>query len=108
MREYTTALKGTVQCEEHRRLMENFAAAVKQLLALHQQQFEVAVHGDADCTRFDLLIHTANERKQEAKYAYLRHVEEHCCNRFDAVIIRRAQSGSAPTVEPKSAEAQHG
>jgi hypothetical protein len=92
MGEYTTALAGSLRCEEHRRLMDNFAAAVKDLLALHQQQFEAAVHGDPDCTRFDLLIHSANEKKQEAKYAYLRHVEEHGCNRFDAVIWKRSRS----------------
>jgi hypothetical protein len=76
---YATALMGRLRCEEQRRLMENFAAVVKELVALHQQQFECAVHGDSDCTRFDQLIHMANEKKQEAKYAYLRHVEEHGC-----------------------------
>ena len=96
---------GTLRCEEQRRLMENFAAVVKELLALHQQQFEAAVHGDSDCTRFDLLIHAANERKQEAKYAYLRHVEEHGCNRFD-LVISRDQSEKPTHGSTKSAEAQ--
>ena len=85
MEEYTTALMGNLRCVEHQRLMENIAAIAKELLALHHQQFEAAVHGDPDCIRFDLLIHMANERKQEAKYAYLRHVEEHGRNRFELV-----------------------
>jgi chemotaxis family two-component system response regulator Rcp1 len=79
-------LTGSLRCEEHRRLMENFAATVKELLELHQQQFDAAVHGDSECNRFDLLIHMANERKQQAKYAYLRHVEEHGCSNLDVII----------------------
>jgi hypothetical protein len=43
MREYTTALTGSLWCDEPRQLMENFAVVVKELLALHQQQFEAAV-----------------------------------------------------------------
>ena len=84
----TTTLTHNLQCEEHRRLLDNFAAVVKELLALHQQQFGAAVDGDPDCTRFDPLIEMANQKKQEAKYAYLRHVEEHGCNRFDVVLTR--------------------
>lgn len=80
------ALRGSLRCEEHRRLMEDFATAVKELLELHQQQFDGAVHGDSECNRFDLLIHVANERKQQAKYAYLRHVEEHGCSNLDVII----------------------
>ena len=80
------ALGGSLRCEEHRRLMEDFAAAVKELLELHQQHFDAAVHGDSECNRFDLLIHIANERKQQAKYAYLRHVEEHGCSNLDVII----------------------
>jgi CheY-like chemotaxis protein len=80
------ALTGSLRCDEHRRLMENFAAVVKELLELHQQQFDSAVRGDQECNRFDLLIHMANERKQQAKYAYLRHVEEHGCSNLDVII----------------------
>jgi hypothetical protein len=65
--------------------MEEFAAAVRELLSLHQQQFEAAVHGDSECSRFDLLIHMASERKQQAKYAYIRHVEEHGCSNLDVI-----------------------
>jgi hypothetical protein len=81
-----TARMGSLRCEEHRRLMENLAGVVKEMLELHQQQFDAAVHGDPECNRFDLLIHMANERKQQAKYAYLRHVEEHGCSNEDVII----------------------
>ena len=101
MRGYAATLMGSLRCEEHRRLMENFAAVAKELLGLHHQQIEAAVHGDPDCIRFDLLIHMANERKQKAKYSYLRHVEEHGCNRFD-LIISRDQSEKPSTVQLRS------
>lgn len=66
-------------CEEHNRLLNGFGVAVRELLQLHEHQFLTIVQGDTDCHRFDLLIHMANERKQLAKYAYLRHVESHGC-----------------------------
>ena len=72
-------------CEEHRWRMEDFADAVRELLTLHEQQFQVIVQGDPECNRFDLLIHMANEKKQQAKYAYLRHVESHGCSNLNAI-----------------------
>jgi CheY-like chemotaxis protein len=75
----------SLRCEEHRRLIEDFAATVKELLDFHQQQFEAAIQGDPESNRFDLLIHLANEKKQEAKYAYLRHVDAHGCSNLDVI-----------------------
>ena len=72
-------------CMEHDLLLEAFGAAVQELLQLHEQQFKAIVEGDTECNRFDLLIHMANEQKQAAKYAYLRHVESHGCSNADAV-----------------------
>jgi two-component system, chemotaxis family, response regulator Rcp1 len=77
-------LSASAHCAEHHRLMTGLGAAVKELLALHEQQFQAIVQGDAECNRFDLLIHMANEKKQEAKYAYLRHVESHGCSNIHA------------------------
>ena len=34
---------------------------------------------DSEAGRFDLLIHEANERKLNAKYAYLNHLKTHGC-----------------------------
>ena len=67
-------------CKEHNRLLDSFGAAVQAVLEVHEQQFLSIVDGDEDFCRFDVLIHMANERKQAAKYAYLRHVEAHGCS----------------------------
>ncbi len=77
-------------CEEHNRLLDEFGMAVRELIDLHEQQFVAIVEDDAECHRFDLLIHMANEKKQLAKYGYLRHVEEHGCSNFDAFNNVRA------------------
>jgi hypothetical protein len=74
----------TIWCAEGRRLLDAFGAAVWEVLELHEQQFLAAMDGDLDCNRFDLLIHMANEKKQEAKYAYLNHVEQHGCSAKNA------------------------
>jgi len=71
-------------CAEHDRLLIEFGAAVRELLDLHEQQFLAIVGGDSDSSRFDVLIHMANEKKQLAKYTYLRHVDAHGCLNHDA------------------------
>ena len=72
----------TLGCEEYCRLLDDFGVAVKELLHLHQAQFEAIIAGDLESNRFDLLIHMANEKKQEAKYAYMHHVEAHGCSKL--------------------------
>jgi hypothetical protein len=62
-------------CKEDFGLLADFAAAVQELLQLHEQQFRAIVQGDVECTRFEVLIHMANEKKKLAKYAYLRHAD---------------------------------
>lgn len=70
-------------CSEQRHLLDAFGEAVHAVLLLHEQQFLAVVDGDVESHRFDLLIHMANERKQQAKYAYLHHVETHGCSKHD-------------------------
>ena len=87
---YESATKETVAsrsvgCADHRRLLDEFGAAVQELLSLHDQQFHATVQGDSECNRFDLLIHMANEKKQLAKYAYMRHLESHGCSNFNVL-----------------------
>ena len=77
-------------CEEHRRCLETFGVAVRELLELHEQQWLAIIDGEQDCCRFDVLIHMANEKKQSAKYAYLRHVEAHGCSDFNVINQTRA------------------
>jgi hypothetical protein len=67
-------------CTHQRRLLDMFGEAVQELLLLHEQQFLAIVAGELDSNRFDLLIHMANEKKQQAKYAYLQHMDTHGCS----------------------------
>jgi hypothetical protein len=71
--------KAVAYCEEARRLLDIFGQTVKDLVQLHELQFLAIVEGDPECSRFDVLIHMANERKMTAKYEYLHHVEVHGC-----------------------------
>jgi hypothetical protein len=66
-------------CEAARGLLDEFGEAVRELVKLHELQFQAIVEGDPDCSRFDVLIHMANEKKMAAKYSYLHHLEEHGC-----------------------------
>jgi two-component system, chemotaxis family, response regulator Rcp1 len=75
-------------CDAHNRLLDDFGMAVRELIDLHEQQFLAIVDGDGECHRFDLLIHMANEKKQLAKYAYLRHAEGHGCSNIDVDNLR--------------------
>ena len=70
-------------CPEAKQLLEAFGAIVQEVIRLHKEQFQAIVGGDLDSTRFDDLIQMANESKQEAKYAYLRHLEAHGCSTHD-------------------------
>ncbi len=67
-------------CDTAKKLLGAFGDEVQELMALHEQQFRAIVEGDSDAGRFDLLIHEASERKQNAKYAYLIHLESHGCS----------------------------
>ena len=51
---------------------------------MHEEQFQAVIAGDSDSTRFDDLIHLANQRKLAAKYRYLHHLETHCCSKYEA------------------------
>lgn len=71
-----------VYCQQARELLDAFGEAIRELVRLHEEQFQALVGGDPDSTRFDDLIHMANERKHEAKYAYLYHLETHGCSTY--------------------------
>jgi hypothetical protein len=66
-------------CEEKYRLTLEFMAAVQELLDLQNRQTQAVISGDPDFSRLDVLIHIAAERKDQAKYAFLSHVEAHGC-----------------------------
>src|SRR5207253_330215 len=68
-------------CSESERLLNAYGTAVQELFMFQEQHFAALVDGDEDPTRYELLIHMAGEKRQAAKYAYLRHVEEHGCEK---------------------------
>jgi hypothetical protein len=78
-REKAVILSKTTFCDEKLRLMEEFLAAATDLVAVHNDQMKALINDDPDFSRFDLLIHLANERKRQAKYAYMVHLEKHGC-----------------------------
>ena len=59
--------------------MNEFVDAIHQLGELQAQQAKALIEGDPDFARFDLLIYMANEKKDQVKYAWLSHVEQHGC-----------------------------
>jgi hypothetical protein len=76
-------MTSVLYCEEAKHLLDAFSGTVQDLVRLHEEQFQSILGGDLDSTRFDDLIHMANERKQEAKYAYLSHLETHGCSKYE-------------------------
>jgi hypothetical protein len=80
---YTTTKspnRSVAYCETARSLLDQFGEAVEAVLILLEQQFLATLEGDSDASRFDLLIHDAMETKQNAKYAYLNHLDVHGCS----------------------------
>jgi hypothetical protein len=73
----------TLCCSEARVLLKQFGEAVLKTGELHREQFQAIVEGDANATRFDVLIHELSEQKQNAKYAYLAHLQQHGCSTMD-------------------------
>jgi hypothetical protein len=66
-------------CEEKNRLLNAFLQAVHELNTLQNQQTQAVIAGDPDFTRFDVLLHIAQERKDMAKYTWMGHIETHQC-----------------------------
>ena len=73
-------IPGIAFCEQKQRLLRNFLSTIQELNAIQAQQTRAVIEGDDDFTRFDLLLHLAQERKDQAKYAWIAHVEEHHCH----------------------------
>ena len=75
--------KSPILCEECQDLLNAFGEAVHEVVTLNELHLLAVVEDEPDPHRFDLLIHAANERKQNAKYAYLHHCETHRCSSDD-------------------------
>jgi hypothetical protein len=66
-------------CEEKQRLVEEFLSANHVLMDLHNMQIEAIIGNELDFSRFDDMIHLAREKKEQAKYALIAHMETHEC-----------------------------
>jgi hypothetical protein len=66
-------------CIAKQELVYDFLEAVREITLLQKQQAQAAIEDDQDFSRFDVLLHFAQEKKDTAKYAWIAHVESHGC-----------------------------
>jgi hypothetical protein len=66
-------------CLEKYRLLSEFVTAIRELNALLTEQTQAVIDGDPEFSRLDLLLHLAQEKKDQAKYRWITHVESHHC-----------------------------
>jgi hypothetical protein len=76
-----------IYCQHAKELLEALAESIRDLVLLHAEQFDSLITGDEDIMRFEALIHSANERKYEAKYTYLHHLDIHGCSKIPGTHI---------------------
>jgi hypothetical protein len=70
---------GVILCGKCRELLDDFTQAVHDVVILNERHLLAVIDNEPDPHRFDILIHEANERKQNAKYGYVQHLEMHAC-----------------------------
>ena len=75
------AAAALIYCQDAKDLLDAYLAVTREVIKFHEDQFQAVLRGDDDSGRFDDLIYIANQRKHEAKYAYLRHLEAHNCSK---------------------------
>jgi hypothetical protein len=66
-------------CEEKHLLVQAFLEANHLLMDLQTLQVTAIIEDEPDFSRFDDLIHMAREKKDEAKYGLISHMESHNC-----------------------------
>ncbi len=72
-------LDSSPACEEKERLLEEFLAATALVISLNNRQARAAMVGDPDFGQFEGLIHHAQQKKNQAKYAWMDHIVVHGC-----------------------------
>lgn len=85
----STPATGLLYCQQARDLLDAFSITIREVITLHEDQFQAVLAGDDDSGRFDDLIHMANERKREAKYSYLSHLDFHRCSKIVPDDLKR-------------------
>jgi hypothetical protein len=66
-------------CPQRETLVRDFTAALRELVNLQNEQIHAVLTHDPEFARFDILVDLAMRAKREAKYALMRHLEEHRC-----------------------------
>jgi uncharacterized protein YwqG len=77
--EEVESLRESGFCAVKQKLINEFLEAVHEIAVLQEQQAQAVIEDDPDFSRFDLLLHFAQEKKDTAKYAWIAHVETHGC-----------------------------
>jgi len=78
-RKAAECFRGGGFCVVKQELVNDFLAAVHDITVLQNEQAQAVIDDDLDFSRFDLLLHFAQEKKDTAKYAWIAHVETHGC-----------------------------
>ena len=66
-------------CKEKNRLLKEFLSAIHELIEIQKPQTQAVFDRETNFARFDVLLRIALERKEDAKYAWITHVESHHC-----------------------------
>ena len=77
VRQYSN--QAAYDCAERQRLASDFTSALRDLVDLQNDQIRAVIKHDPDFARFDILLHLAVQKKQETKYALMKHMEAHGC-----------------------------
>jgi hypothetical protein len=64
---------------EKHRLLSEFVTAIRELNALLSEQTQAVIDGDPNFSQLDLRLYLAQEKKDQAKYRWIAHVESHHC-----------------------------
>jgi hypothetical protein len=79
-------------CEEKLELQSAFLEAIAELNRILSEQTHAIASGDSDFSRFDVLLHMAQEKKDGAKYALMNHVEAHGCEEAPDRVTHQSRS----------------
>ena len=66
-------------CHEKQRLASVFLQALRSVMHLQNEEASVLLRGAPGLERLDLALQRARERRDEAKLAYMLHVNRHGC-----------------------------
>ena len=86
--------------KKNNELTDRLLEAIHELTVLHTQQTRAVIDNDQDFPRFDVLLRLAQEKKDNAKYAWIEHVESHRCagvREFECILDRSGREVKVAT-----------